>query len=518
MNDSPLLELVSREELSARKGYKMGHKANNDVRMYCLLREPEHLEEFDWETNEKIIWCDNDTIICVCSRDMLQYDETSYFSFSIERENFLHGTVFGKTDAAIAETATWLLSLSSLRKFNKVIVGGYATSITRKHFDVASFSAKQLTQILGANPTRCISFIASQLTTEQIVYLAKRPFPISLKLNRYQSTDDKGLRDEGTTLVDALENRQSAFGSLELDASSNRPIMSRANLERLLRLDFIIDKLSLDFLHADIVLSPFVARVQALNYNFTVKDLRPEDFETLDIVAKDLKLTINLDGATQWSEILISLLNRLACLGHFESLSFSFDTSDVLPVTLGSDQALVHALVNVIAGNPHLISFDFENTHALINMAPYKETICQALEEHRGLRSVIFHKFPPFHRIFAELLYPLEHSRQQELWYSVLERLLSRNRRINVCDNRGNRYTNGSTIDTLYALNDFYNGSFDLLKEDSTSLRPLYVATALTAGASANFQCAALLLSDHTDILCEFLHNEETIDSSERES
>jgi hypothetical protein len=119
---------------------------------------------------------------------------------------------------------------------------------------------------------------------------------------------------------------------------------------------------------------------------------------------------------------------------------------------------------------------------------------------------VAFKTFPPNHSIFAEseLNNGPEYIRQQDQWYSLLGRLLSRNRRTNVCDDRGNRYTN---------VNNFYNCSFDLLKENSTSLRPLFVATALTDGTSANFQYAALLLSDHTDMLCEFLQDEVTIDS-----
>jgi hypothetical protein len=294
--------------------------------------------------------------------------------------------------------------------------------------------------------------------------------------------------------------------------------MSRANLERLLRLDSVIDKLKLGYQHEDIVLSPFAAKVNALDYDFKARHLRPESFESIDIVARALKITVDLEGATQWSEVLISLLNRIACMGHFEVFSFSIDCFSVLHKTRNFDQVMVEVLINVIAGNPQLTSFDFRNIHVIIDMAPHKEAIFQALEEHRGLRTVAFNTFPPYYNILADVENDPEHIRQQDHWYSSLERLLSRNRRINVCDDRGKRYTNGSSIDKLYALNDFYNGSSELLKEDSTLLRPLHVATALTAGASANFQCAALLLSDHTDILCEFLHNEETIDSSERES
>jgi hypothetical protein len=172
--------------------------------VYRLLREPKHLEEFEWETNrKKIICCDNDTVICVCSRDWLQYDDASYARFIMEKvgQHYLRGAIFGKSDATIAETAAWFRSL--------------------------------LTQILGSNPTRCVSFIANQLTTDQSVLLATRPYLLDLELNRYAT--DEGLSDEGTAFVDALENR--------------RPSL----LERLLRLDSIIDSFKLDYQLEDVV-------------------------------------------------------------------------------------------------------------------------------------------------------------------------------------------------------------------------------------------------------------------------
>jgi hypothetical protein len=50
------------------------------------------------------------------------------------------------------------------------------------------------------------------------------------------------------------------------------------------------------------------------------------------------------------------------------------------------------------------------------------------------------------------------------------------------------------------------DGYKELVKE-STSLRPLLVATALIESASETFQKSALLLSNHADILCELLHD-----------
>jgi hypothetical protein len=213
MNDNPLLEVISREEFSAQNGFKMGCEADYDVPMHRLLRQPEHLEEFDWETNrDKIICCDNHTVICVCDNTDSHFEEVRYAKFIMKKfsGHYLRGAIFGKTDAAIAETTTWFWSLPCLGQVECLIVGDYSSRDRRRHFDLANFSAEQVTQILGSNPTRCINFTASTLTTEQSVLLATRPYQVHLELNR--DTNDAGLSDEGTAFVDALENRQSSFG------------------------------------------------------------------------------------------------------------------------------------------------------------------------------------------------------------------------------------------------------------------------------------------------------------------
>jgi hypothetical protein len=51
---------------------------------------------------------------------------------------------------------------------------------------------------------------------------------------------------------------------------------------------------------------------------------------------------------------------------------------------------------------------------------------------------------------------------------SWLEKLLSHNRNVVVVDIVGNKCTNGSTIDKAYALNDFSNGSIELVSESAS--------------------------------------------------
>jgi hypothetical protein len=60
-------------------------------------------------------------------------------------------------------------------------------------------------------------------------------------------------------------------------------------------------------------------------------------------------------------------------------------------------------------------------------------------------------------------------------------------------------------------LNRFYCGSATMITE-SIELRSSLMMTALTKSASRNFQYSSLLLSNHTDTLCEFIHGLDVTD------
>lgn len=79
---------------------------------------------------------------------------------------------------------------------------------------------------------------------------------------------------------------------------------------------------------------------------------------------------------------------------------------------------------------------------------PHLQMVFNAMELHAGLRTFVVRNYPP-----------------EDIDYSWLERLLSRNRNITVLDERGNRITNGTTIDKLYALNRYFHESAKLVKD-----------------------------------------------------
>lgn len=112
------------------------------------------------------------------------------------------------------------------------------------------------------------------------------------------------------------------------------------------------------------------------------------------------------------------------------------------------------------------------------------------MDDHEGLRT------------FSVKEYPLRYDSN----YSWLEQLLKRNRNIAVVNHSNKTITNGTSLTKLYELNRFYNTSAALVKE-CQPVRSWVVGTALLEGISQNLQYTALLLSHHTDVLCELLQH-----------
>ena len=114
---------------------------------------------------------------------------------------------------------------------------------------INSLTPEQLARRMDANPARRFVFEQGTWSAEHSVILATRPYPLDLKLCN-DPLDELGFdfQDDGTAFVDALERRQSPFGSLCLEFEGSYPSyspLSSENLERLFNLDFFFEKLTL---------------------------------------------------------------------------------------------------------------------------------------------------------------------------------------------------------------------------------------------------------------------------------
>lgn len=494
--------------------------------IYKLLREPSALDDIivDWKKQDCSIsiWRDNGTFMCVGGGSGRVFRER-YVSF-LMIPLFDKGSIYGKTDAAIAETATFFWSLpfkmNSKEDLSLFIIteNDYFYGNEGLQFDFAVLQAEQLAQAMDSNPARRLEIRTGTWNAEQSSVLATRPYPIYFTIgnnhHQFGERKDFSFQDDGTAFLDALEKRQSSFGSINLTTMGSA--FSSANLRRLLHLEYKLDKLAMSSLYGEDILLPFSAKVNVLSYKnvkavYMEQYVKPIDLDSLTIVANDVNVTINLDLVTDWTWLLSSFLNRVAMLGQLrrfriaafwdeyfpEDSDASDDTSDdsdeepcdpELQLDVDDVVPVAEALTRVIVGNPNLTHLTLGNDgNGFLDWSPHIKGIFRALEGHACIRTLVLEGNAPTINI-----------------YPWMARLLKRNRFITVLDCSGDKISNGSRINRLNSLNHFYRGSASLLNE-SSSLRRQLVTSALMQDAARNVPQIALLLSDHADILCEYL-------------
>ncbi|GAX16393.1 hypothetical protein FisN_10Hh376 [Fistulifera solaris] len=353
-------------------------------------------------------------------------------------------------------------------------------------FDFAALQPEPLARILDCNPARRYAFTKGSWNTAQSVILASRPYSLKWKFTE----DSFAFEDDGTAFVDTLINRHSSFGSLHFDCKIDDMPLSRQNFKRLLKLGNF-DKLKLRYLDEEMILLPFAANVHELTYVINARDFQPKHIKSLNVKTRKLKLGIGLDDVVDWDRIPVSFLNRFSEIGTFEKLHFSVNSWDLRqPIDVNKVTSIAEAIISVIKANQCLMHLNLSHSYYTFDWLPHLQSIFEAVGGHECLRELIVPDYPE----------------QEDPNYSWLKRLLTRNRSIMVLYHKGDKITDGSSIDRLYALNRCYRGSAALMKEESISLRPHLVAAALQNNASRKFDHAALLLANHVDVLSEFMH------------
>lgn len=283
--ENDLLELISKDKMSPMQK-SCRNKFARKIPMYKLLREPSHLDEIEWPLHRKMaIWRENGTIICMDSSYERTLSEGKYVSFCFYYDNDnMSCVIYGETDVAIAETVTFFCSLKQ--------TGGTITRLDPyaialdglDKFDFAALEPEQLARILDANPTQNFRFRAGKWNAEKSLILANRPYPLKLTLS---TRDNIAFTDGGTAFVEALEKRQSSFGSLNLDFYPEQMAFNCDSLARLLKLE-IFEALTVSTVDEECALLPFSVKVDALDYRIFAEQFEQEEFDSLEIVTKIL--------------------------------------------------------------------------------------------------------------------------------------------------------------------------------------------------------------------------------------
>ncbi|GAX26673.1 hypothetical protein FisN_2Hu387 [Fistulifera solaris] len=499
--NGPLLELISKENMTPRQKALLPAIYRGRLPMYRLLREPTHLDEFDWENNQNaMLWFENGSLLC-WYRAASFFEEHDYcFMISDADESshkfFLECAVHGESEAKILETVTFLWSLQQLEgSRTRLTVSQSSVDDADYEFNFATLQPEQLARILDANPSRRFFFSQGLWSPEQAVVLTSRPNTTDLCIiDGCFENVAFAFEDDGTAFVRELEKRKSSFGTLCIDVDEGKIPFSRTNFRRLFELD-VIDKLEIGILVKELVLLPFSAKAKAVSYKIRSDSMQPTEFEALEIVPKDLHIKFYVDAADkEWDALPIAFLNRVTALGDFEKLSF-------LIFRRGQGRQRFHAkkveqvakaLLRAINANPNL---QYLNVGSTLYEDPKSclhwdvQPLFNAVAAHPGIKTLVVGDYP---------------SGNDPANYSLLEALLSRNRNLVVLDRKCNRISNGTSVDKLYALNAFYNGSAAFGKEAAT-LRQSLVGTTMVESASRNFQYTSLLLSKNTDVLYDLM-------------
>jgi hypothetical protein len=523
------LVLIPDEELTEKQKELAVELLGEDYGpIYTFSQEPKSLGEIGWrehlpiEDPDVMIWRENETFTFVTDDNRSEFSSTKRsFAFALflgekyHRPYFhLSFRVLGKADAAVLETATFFCSVrhpehpKAYLRFHQCLPedeGNLPFNV-----DFAALRGDQLTNILESNLSRQVELEIGSWSPEQAKILATQPFPLNLKLNKaHEGETGIESNDDGTEFINHLETRRTRFGSLAIGGIQfDMMSLSRSNLERIMNLEGAFDKLTIGLLNRESFFLPFSAKVGALDYRVHGNSTQPNNFDSLDIATNDIKLTFELDETDPLEELLISFCNRMTQLAHFERLGISVEGA--LRQSEATESAsVVQAIIRTIDGNPDLTQLSLDLCRSLFLPEVNMEKLFQAIGRHRRLRIVELYPFPPVtsYRIDDEA------QRLRKPYFSMLETLLDRNKFLSVLDYSGKRITNRTTIDDIYVKN-YIDTRFIKEAKEHTFLRPFLVASALTQRASIDFQYSAELMTFHTDILCELLHDVHLDDSN----
>jgi hypothetical protein len=192
---------------------------------YRLQRKPSDLSEFNHYNCRMAIWRNNGTSAYMTPRERNDRpNHELYLSMRFFCEGYvLHFT--GSTDKAIAKRRHFFMTLERTAEEKPFIfMESYCL-----FYQLHAAGSRCLANIFKTAPSRLVEFEHINLSVKQTITLATRSHPINLGFWECEFEDD------GTAFVEALERRESAFGSVRFTNQG----FSVDNLKRVLQLDVI---------------------------------------------------------------------------------------------------------------------------------------------------------------------------------------------------------------------------------------------------------------------------------------
>ena len=149
-----------------------------------------------------------------------------------------------------------------------------------------------------------------------------------------------------------LQSRTAPFGSLTLDDAT----LPEFNLPQLLNHLSLIDNLDFPCFPSDTILKALAAPIQSICFGVDAQ-AEKMDFGTADIVPKAIVIYITPTDVFP-TNFMLSFLQRVAELGHLESLTVEFISSYYRG---GAPLAVGDALIRAVQANKNLETLEFYN-------------------------------------------------------------------------------------------------------------------------------------------------------------
>ncbi|GAX21809.1 hypothetical protein FisN_30Hu008 [Fistulifera solaris] len=367
LTQSALFEIIPTSRRTPEQVPRWADERESET--YRLRRLPQNLNEI--HQGGTVIWRDNGTLTYVAgdNEDDVPDAFHEYLTVSFGGKGpTLH--IVGPTDDVMAETAGFFMELEeSATEENSVLEVSYSMGT----FEFEAAGTRCLERLFAAAPSRRVQFHMLTLSAEQSVVLASQSNRLTLFKCHFE--------DFGAAFVDALPQRQQKFGSLAFVADTP---FDNHNLRHLLQVE-TIERLTLPNIEAELALLPFSAKVESLDYQIAYTSLQEADLQTLNIAASKLSLTLYYTKAFP-TKLVLSLLRRLAALGHFIELRLQFDSfgrNNKIP------EEVVTELCRAVLGNPTLNILDLGVHPEYLDWGPHMETLLKDLKDHKGLSHLI---------------------------------------------------------------------------------------------------------------------------------
>ncbi|GAX14664.1 hypothetical protein FisN_11Hu203 [Fistulifera solaris] len=369
-NTSNLLEVIpSSKRTPAQVSWWC--TAGDESPTYRLLRKPVNLQELNKFERPYSIWRDNETLAYVIPHNKSDFPDDERNSLQITYA----GTgpdiyIFGDTDTAIAETTAFFLELEGSNTCEDRLEFQFHG---HQSFNFRDAGSQCIMHMLKIAPSRDIYFRNITISTDQSLALATSKHPKHIYFFK------TAFEDEGSAFVDALETRQSSFGSLTFEETS--PGINDNNLQRLFRVS-VIEHLGLPVLSEATTLLSLAAKVDSLDCLISSSLLQKVDLPSLSIVTNKLDIGIDHDTEEFPTELMISFWRRLAALGHFEELKVTLFVNDC-----DVPDSIVQEMIAAVNANSKLKVLDL-SSNTNWDWSPHMEAIFQGIKGHKELRTL----------------------------------------------------------------------------------------------------------------------------------